>query len=199
MSKKLVVITLVLVAGLATGAFTYSHSQAQKRELKGLQQSGFRQQDIFEHLFRHYMFVKDKAREVERAGKDATSLRQLYKDEANLTDEEAETLDQVATECMNKVSDIESRAQQIIADARARVPGGRLKEGEKSPPPPAELQTLQEEREATVLQAREHLRAAFDGESFARFDAFVQQKIAGNMKKVPLDHHKPMLREKARP
>lgn len=92
---------------------------------------------------------------------------------------------------MSKVSELQVKANQIIAMAREQVPGGRLNEGEKVPPPPKELLTLQLERESTVMQAFEDLRKGFGGESFSRFDEFVQRKIAGNMKKVPLEHHRP--------
>lgn len=191
--KKLIAISLLCMSMIAAVAFTYSRSRAQQLQPEQSRNVAFKQQDIYEHMFRHYVFIKNKAEEIEREGKDAKSLRHLYKHEANLTDGEAALLDEVATECMSKVSEIEARATKIIAEARARVPGGRLNEGEAVPPPPKELVSLQDDRESNVLQARERLRAAFDAQSFAQFDRFVQRKIAGNMKKVPLEHHQPKL------
>lgn len=218
MRKKRIVIALFCLVGVSAVAITYGRGRTlnkapeQPQQIgntsEGPQQSGqakqpqpgsFRQQEVYEHMFRHYMFLKNKAQELEQEGKDAKSLRQLYKNEAKLTDVEADQLERAANECMSRLSVLEARAKQVIAEARARVPGGRLQEGEEPPPPPEELSALQRERESTVLQAREGLRRAFGDQAFARFDEFVQQKVAGNMKNVPLDRrHKPKLRGKKR-
>jgi hypothetical protein len=193
MKKRRIAITLLCVSVIAIAALTYSRSRAQQLRPEQTPGRAFKQEDIYEHMFRHYMFIKNKAEEMEREGKDAKLLRHMYKDEANLTDEEAAALDQVATECMSKVADLQSEANQIIARARARVPGGRLEEGENVPPPPEELSTLQQARESIVLHARERLRTTFGAKSFAQFDGFVQRKIAINMKNVPLERHQPKL------
>lgn len=165
------------------------------------QRAAFRQQDIYEHLFRHYSFLKNKANGAEREGKNAEAqvLRSIYKREAKLNEREAALLDEVASDAMNRVDELLARGQQVIAEARARVPGGQLKKGEAPPPPPAELETLQQERETIILQARERLRAELGAEAFTRFDDFVQRNIAGSMRNVmPLDRHRPKTRENPR-
>lgn len=149
----------------------------------------FRQQDIYEHLFRHYVSLKNAAAREEREGRDGQALRAHYRRRAALTDRESELLDSIASDCVDRVTEIDSRADELIRTARERVPGGRLRAGETPPPPPAELSALQQQRERFVMQARERLRNDFTAEAFARFDTFVQQSIAGNMRDVELRNH----------
>ena len=185
-------ITLVFgLAALFVGALVYGHARMQN----GQGRNTFRQQDIYEHLFRHYIHIKRRAEEAEQQGRseDARQLRAHYRREARLSEREADILDQVASNCMSSVDELSARAQQIITEARARVPGGRLQPRQTPPPPPAELPRLQQQREAIVLEGRERLRQEFGEEGFARFDEFVQRNIAGNMRDVtPREHlHRP--------
>lgn len=203
MNKKRFVIALCLVA-FSAAALGYSRSQMQGRAPAQPPRGQppppvFRQQDIYEHLFRHYMTVKNRAAEAEREGRDGSELRGRYRREAALNEQEAGLLDEIATEAMNRVAELDARAQQIITEARARVPGGRLQEGQEPPPPPAELTTLQAEREAVVLQARERLQRGFGAASFARFDGFVRRNIEGNMRPAGPAQHQPRLLNQRRP
>ena len=204
MNKKRLLIALCLVA-FSAAALGYSRSQMQGRAPAQPQrgqppQPTFRQQDIYEHMFRHYTTLKNRAAEAEREGRDGSELRGRYRREAALNEQEARLLDEVAAEAISRLMELDARAQQIIAEARARVPGGRLQEGQEPPPPPAELTTLQEEREALVLRARERLEHGFGAASFARFDEFVRRNIGGNMRRPAAPfQHQPRLLNQQRP
>jgi hypothetical protein len=153
------------------------------------QRSLIRQQDVYEAMFRHRGFIKKKAQEIDQGGNDGRELREFYKRHANLSDQEDVLLDQVASDCNRKLDELRARAKQIIDEARAKTSGGRLNDGETPPPPPAELEALQREREATVLQALERLHQGLGQAAFNRLDEFTQRQIVNNMKDVmPLNH-----------
>ena len=76
---------------------------------------------------------------------------------------------------------IASRAKPLIAAYKAQYPGGQVPHGQIPGPPPAELRKLSEERDASVLRARDRLRARFGDDEFKRFDNFVKTKIAPNI------------------
>ncbi|MBX5479284.1 MAG: hypothetical protein IRZ19_09415 [Pyrinomonas methylaliphatogenes] len=50
------------------------------------------------------------------------------------------------------------------------------------PPPPAELQQLQRERNWIILRARDQLRAALGPQAFRQLDDYVKLKIVPNIK-----------------
>lgn len=189
--KKLIAIALCILA-VATVIFVFRRSDAQVKQSK----NSTPKHEVYELMFRHYVALKNQAAKAEQEGKDGQALRNVYKEKAKLSEQEDALLDEVATDCVSKISALEGRAKQVIAEARARVPGGRLKEGEAPPPAPDELSVLQQERESVVQQGYEKLRAGFGASEFARFDEFVQQKIGASMKGVkPLDVHHPKLQQ----
>ena len=128
---------------------------------------------------------KKKAEENERQGLDGSSFRGHHKQRAGLNDQQAQVLDSIANDCNQAVITLNERARKIINKDRARHPHGRLNEGEPLPLPPDELRTLEDQRTATVLEAREKLRQAFGEKEFRRFDDFVQQDIASRTKAIP--------------
>jgi hypothetical protein len=201
--KKVVAILFVAVVGGLAGLYLHSHAQGdqskQKLQPARSDRPTLRQQDVYEAMFRHYGFLRQKAYEIQSVGNDGPGLRHLYKHQAKLTDQEASFLDEVATDCLSKLSDLDTRAKAVIDIARARVPKGQLREGEVPPHAPPELDSLQRQREAAVLEARERLRSVFSPTSFTRFDDFVQKSIAMNIRDViPLDRHQPALIKKSR-
>ena len=204
MKRRRLIVTLLCAVSLTAFAIVYAqtsghNSERPQRNNNEHPRHGalFRQQDIYEHMFRHYVFLKNAAARAEQEGKDGHELRSHYQREANLSAREADLLDTIASESVERISQIDNRAREIITAARERVPGGRLRRGETPPPPPVELSALQQERESVVMQARERLRSDFGDEAFARFDEFVQRSITGNMRPVELGEHRhrPNLRD----
>jgi hypothetical protein len=201
MKKKQILIAICILAVTAC-AFVYGRNRLQQNNTKARSSEALlaKQQEVYEMMFRHYMALKKKSEQAEQEGKEGQDLRRVYKETAKLSEQQSAQLDAVASECISKIAALEGEAKQIIAKARARIPGGRLAEGQAPPPPPDELTMLQQEREAIVLQSREKLREQFGAREFARFDAFVQRKIAASMKDVkPLDMHHPTLPQGTKP
>jgi hypothetical protein len=141
----------------------------------------------YRQLFRHVDFVKQKAQEKEQKGEDGSSLRAFYKRQAKLSDKQARDLDEIAAECNAAVEKLDKKAKKLVDDFRAKHPGGKLAEGEVPPAPPAELGLLQEERNNTIMQAREKLRASFGEQEFQRFSEYVKRGIVPNIKPVKMN------------
>lgn len=165
----------------ATQQFTGSTPQSQEANAQIPDTVTYRQ------LFRHVDFVKQKAEEKDKKGEDGSSLRAFYKRQAKLSDKQARDLDDIAAECNAAVEKLDKKAKKLVDDFRAKHPGGKLAEGELPPAPPAELGLLQEERNNTILQAREKLRAAFGEQEFERFGEYVKRGIVPNIKPVKMN------------
>ncbi len=219
MNRKLMMIMVLCLLAMATGAFAFSgrlHSTAStpsfnkqsqpaapasiSREANpsamATQQFAGQTQEpgaqipdtvTYRQLFRHVDFVKQKAAEKEQKGEDGSSLRAFYKRQAKLSDKQARDLDEIAAECNAAVEKLDKKAKKLVDDFRAKHPGGKLAEGEVPPAPPAELGLLQEERNNTIMQAREKLRASFGEQEFQRFSEYVKRGIVPNIKPVKMN------------
>ncbi|HYN85410.1 MAG TPA: hypothetical protein VER32_09165, partial [Pyrinomonadaceae bacterium] len=132
-----------------------------------------------------------KAAEKEKLGEDGSSLRTFHKREAKLDDRQAAALDRIAAETESKVEKLDKRAKEIINEARAAFPGGRIPEGQTPPEPPAELRAMQDERVGTLMKARDELRAALGEREFKRFDDYVRESIGKKVKPVRFDRPRP--------
>jgi hypothetical protein len=139
---------------------------------------------VYRHLFRHAAALKAKADETERQGRDAAHLRGFFKRKANLSDEQARMLEQIAAQCALEIKAIDERAKPIIQAYKAQYPNGQVPQGQTPSPPPAELGQMTKERNSLVLRKRDELRAAFGENEFKRFQEFVKKKIAPNVNQV---------------
>jgi hypothetical protein len=146
---------------------------------------------VYRQLFRHFVFLKEKAAEKEQHAEDGSSLRTFYKRKANLDDKQAQALDRIATETDDAVTKLDEKAKKIIDDIRARYPDGKLPAGQQPPPMPEELKAMQKQRIETILAGRDRLRQALGEQEFQRFDQYVQQNIAGRMKPIDLNRPRP--------
>jgi hypothetical protein len=133
-------------------------------------------------FFGEMLAVKNKAAEREKQGIKSDAMREFHKSRAKLSDYEAIVLDQVASECNEKVIKLNDQARATINRERARHPHGRLKEGESLPMPPATLLQLEEQRKETLLNARERLRTMLGQPDFDRIDNFIQEDIEARVK-----------------
>jgi hypothetical protein len=136
-------------------------------------------------FFGEMLALKKKADEMERSGRPAAALRDYDKRRAGLSDEQSLSLDQIAHDCNDKVIRINEEAKRIIDRERARHPHGKLNDGEQVPLPPKSLGVLEEQREKTILEAREQLRTVFGEKEFQRFDDFIHKDIAARTKSGP--------------
>ena len=153
-------------------------------------------QVVYSALFHHVVAVKEQAEAEERQGKDASSLRSLFREKADLSEVQAHLLTAIATDCVREVAVQDARAQEIINAFRLRFPPGKLPIGVKLPPPPPELAQMQEERDAMILRARERLRLSLGEDEFQRFEGLVTRRVAAAIEPTALH---PMSPDPARP
>lgn len=143
-------------------------------------------QVVYSALFHHVVAVRQQAEAEELQGRDARSLRSIFREKADLSEVQAHLLDGIATDCVREVAAQDARAQVIISAFKARFPPGRLPLGVKLPPPPPELTQMQEERNAMILRARDRLRLSLGEDEFQRFEGMVTRQVASSIQPVAL-------------
>lgn len=119
---------------------------------------------------------------MEREGEKGDSLRGYVKDQASLSDEEAEKLDEIAATCVEEVSRQDAKAIAVIQTFQSQFPGGKIPAGVKIPPPSKELKALQQERNEIILAARNKLVTDLAETGFNRVAKFVKSSIAPGVK-----------------
>ncbi|HEX8501371.1 MAG TPA: hypothetical protein VF659_12385 [Pyrinomonadaceae bacterium] len=148
---------------------------------------------VYRQLFRHLVFLKEKAAEKEQRGENGASLRGFYRQKAKLDEQQAAALDRIATETDAAVTKLDERAKKITDRIRAQYPEGKLPAGQQPPPFPEELKAMQKQRNETILRGRDRLREALGAQEFERFDQYVQQNVTSRMKPLKFDHPRPEL------
>lgn len=174
MRKKYIVTGACLLGLLSVAILIRPQSRAQSRSPAQIPEHV-----IYRHLFHHVLALQKKAAELEKDGKDAAQLRTHFKRQAELNDEQARVLDQVAAQYDEQEKVLDARARPIIDAYKAQYPGGQVPPGQKPLPPPAELRSLSQERDALALRGRDQLRAAF-GYDFERFQKFIKTRVAAD-------------------
>lgn len=181
MTKKLIVL-VIGVALLGITVFSFSRQINSAVPVSAENKSPEVPDDVvYRHLFRHAAAFKAKADELERQGKDAEHLRGFFKHKANLSDGQAQMLDEISSRCALEIKVLDERAKPIIEAYKAQYPNGQVPHGQLPAAPPAELRQLSQERNALVLRNRDELRAAFGEAAFGRFQEFVKNKVAPNV------------------
>jgi hypothetical protein len=180
---------------LVTGVFTFARQGGQQTppQAQGAPSQGAAAPSyvIYRHLFRHILLLNQQADQEEAGGHDGTAHRTLYKRLANLNDQQADVLNRIASECDSAVEQKNAQIRQLVEKARAAYPGGKIEKDQVPPPPPAALKGLQNERQGIIQASIERLHKSLGDEAFARFDRFVQQNVAPNIKPVTMDSLRP--------
>lgn len=179
------------VAGKSTEAYAAEKEAPIAPKDSPVQQTGVPKHIAYGLFFGEMLAFKKKAEERERSGLDGSWFRKHHEESVALNERQRKALELIAADCNATVLGINDKARRIINRDRARHPHGKLREGKTLPIPPPELKYLEEERTATILEAREKLRSAFGEEEFRRLDDFIQEDIASRVKTVPRLSHRP--------
>ena len=140
-----------------------------------------------EHIVYGFLFLfrnvaRNNERNLELQAKGAVSRKYFaFKRELGFGAEQSRVLTEIASDCEFQVRQQDRNAQFIIAEFRAKLP--KTKE---APPPPPQLKTMWEERNAIILRARDRLRAALGNETFERLDNFAKFRYGTNKAPVSL-------------
>lgn len=187
MNKKWAIIVLcaiALVIGTLPFVMRAQTSQSIVRKSAPGPEPAVPEYVIYGALFHHVVDVQQQAGEAEGRGEDASSLRLKFQRKADLTQTQALLLNIIESDCVREVAGQDAKAKVVIDAFKAQHPSGKIKAGEKLPPPPSELIPMQEERNAIILRARDRLRVAFGDEAFERFNHFVATRVASGIRPV---------------
>jgi hypothetical protein len=139
---------------------------------------------IYGMLFKEAAFFKEKAHEREQKGEDGAFFREYHRNKLKLDGGHTTAFERVAEATARKMSKLDERAKRIIDNVRAQHPGGKLKEGEVLPAPPAELKALNKERIDLLIHSREELRAALGEAEFLRLENLLLEDAARTIKPI---------------
>lgn len=175
MNKKQIMMISCVAALIAGALFTISHhasgTKAQVNEQQMAPQNALPEHVAYEFLFRRAARFKQSA---VKAGQPLM-LDSMLQREAGLSSNQIRVLDEIATASVQEVAALDQRARVIINQFRSRFPGRIVPPGEPLSPP-AELEALQQQRDATILRGRARLQQAFGEQEFNRFDRFMQER-----------------------
>jgi hypothetical protein len=176
MNRKQIIVTFCVTALIAGALFTLGRPASGTKAQVNKQQEVPMQYALPEHVAYEFLFRRaDLFRQSAiRAGKPLTLDSSLQR-EAGLSDDQIRVLGDIAATCLGEVAELDQKAQVIITQLRSRFPGRVVPRGEPLSPP-AELEAMQQQRDATILRGRLRLQQALGEQEFSRFDRFMQQR-----------------------
>ena len=146
---------IALVAGLGlVGAHAFHPVQQKSTPPPDLMESV-----LYEHYFKSV------------AAQDPISI----KAKTGLVDEEMSFLQSTAQQCLTDIARVDEKARPILEDFHAKA--AKVKRMQDLPPPPAELATLQVERNSVALRYRDILRGKFGESKFAQLDKLARTVV----------------------
>lgn len=132
---------------------------------------------VYSAFFQMVVDLENQASELESEGAKGESLRGYVQTQANLTDDQARKLGEIAAACVEQISQQDARALEVIQKSQSQFPGGRIPKGSHVPPPSPELKVLQQERDQMVLAARDSLSNALGAPAFDSVEQFATHRI----------------------
>jgi len=141
---------------------------------------------VYAQLFRHILFLDKQADLADQRGLSGDALRSFYQTQSNLTLAEATALKTIAANTVAAAKGFDDQATAIIQQIRAQFPGGKLPSKNALPPPPAQLQVLQDAKDKLILDQVAALQAAFGPDRFKQFDTFVQREFTPHLTVTPV-------------
>ena len=190
--KRKEILTVVIVLTIAIGAIAFSgQMQSAKQSITTTTTTSNGNPQIptsvlYDQMFRIIISFRRRATIQKLKGERITLMKTYFKEEANLTDQENEILEQVATDFIVAAQPIDDRAGELIAQGRSAFPDNIVPNGQIVPPPPKELGVLQADRNELAMKHRDKLSELLGSDSFSKLDNFVQGNFASKFQTVPL-------------
>jgi hypothetical protein len=189
MNKKYLVIVFCLAA-LAAAPLTFgiktTASQASAQE-PSPRDVGVPDHVKYSAFFHYVVELNQQAQDLERSGKDGTSLRMYVQIHAELDYEQARILNEIAAACVRELEQQDRKAIAVIEKFRAQFPGGKVPKGVTLPPPPPELRAMQNKRNEIILRARDKYRLTAGDNAFTNVNDFVESQIAPTIRPVGVE------------
>lgn len=179
--SRIVLSGILIIVLIALGVSTLGYQTPTTPNASAPQQ----EPSIPEHIV-YGMFLRDLANFNEKASVAATkgdvksneAYRNYYKARAGWSESEFSVLNQIATDCQNRLKVINAKAKKII-DARRELyyPDNKVRANGQLAPPSPELQQLQAEHDAVILAARDQIRLTLGEQSFERLQLFLKRNL----------------------
>jgi hypothetical protein len=131
-------------------------------------------------LFNHLVGLKGEAEKMQARG-ETLDYHRMYQDQAALDISQSQQLFQIAQECLDAIKPIDKQARTVIEEARAAYPNGEVSSMVDLPPPPADLERFQQEKDTVILTYRDSLQNYLGKKKFAEFDTFARARIVPNV------------------
>lgn len=131
-------------------------------------------------LFNHLVGLKGEAEKMQARG-ETLDYHRMYQEQAALDIPQSQQLFQIAQECLDAIKPIDKQARNVIDEIRAAYPNGEVSAEIDPPPPPADLERLQQEKDAVILTYRDSLQDYLGKKKFAEFDTFARARIVPNV------------------
>lgn len=179
--NKTRLLTVLCLLTFTVGALAVGRQQGQVSQSSQDEPPEIPDHIAYRHLFNHVVAFRKEADKAEREGKDAEPYKGFFRRKAELSEDQAAVLDEIARECSKEVKGLDTKAKSIVDGYLAQYPGGQVPHGEKPAPRPTGLREMAQERDELVLRCRDRLRAALGEGEFARFNDFVKRRIAPNV------------------
>lgn len=143
-------------------------------------------------LFEQIKALETKDTESFANGETSAFKDSFYRENIGLQPSQFSAVDTVVTNFFSQIQPIDQQAREIINQYRSQYPNGELRKNqttqssgkfssarsqspiEKLPPPPTQLQQLQNQKNQIILNAKENIKQALGLSEFAEFDAAVK-------------------------
>jgi hypothetical protein len=181
---SLLVLTLVVIFGRDYVKGKVNPSVQSTRVARAESKTEIPQHVVYHALFRHVVWLQNKAAELERDGKDGAAFKNRYQRFASLTNQEDIILNQTATDTVNRVKELDKQIEALVkADRESRSNELKGKPLPSSPPPlNPDVTRLDKERQNTILAGHSRLREGFESDRFANFEKFVKDQVMTQIK-----------------
>lgn len=165
---------LIIFASISVGVYAHAQEIVLPPEVIK-RQNNIPDAVLYRVLFHHAAAFKDKADDVERLGRDASSFRNHLAHKLNLSPDQVITLNTVALEYREDAADTERQLNESVARFHAQY--GVLPEGQPRPPLPPEAAYLLSERDEITLAARDRFHSRLGDAEFGRIDALIKHNL----------------------
>lgn len=142
---------------------------------------------IYLIYFRHLANLDQVAAQREAEGKEGGGWRSHEQRAAGLNEDEGKVLKQVAYDCIQAVTEVDKKIQNVIANFHAQRPQGEY----LRVPPPQELTQLEEEKTQIINAHIEQLESRLGEDAFKKLTAHVSNNFKPSVKQLPVQSPPP--------
>lgn len=111
-------------------------------------------------------------------------MRAKIIEELGMDEAQRDALLQISRHALEEAATLDAQAREIINRERARYPGGEIKDANQVPQIPAELQSLQQARDAIFTNAKSQLLNQLGKAVFDEIDFRIKSIVLPNVQAI---------------